>query len=584
MNHLAGKLPFALKRNAAAIIFLLLFCYGFLTTGDYGRSWDEMLEARITVANIQEYKYRFFGDEYAFGNVMGDIKNVKISENHDKDHGMAAYYAFVPIFRLTGFDTRKSMYAWHIYSFLLYFAGLLALYGILKEVFKNPVISMIGTLSYYFTPRFFAEGHYNDKDIVFVSLIFIMVFFMLKAIKNLEWKFVIPYAFFSGLVMNCKVLGIAVWGYFGVFTVIYLLLFNRKTAGRRIAVIFCAVLFSILFYILLTPASWDNPVEFLQFSLENASHFNRWDSWILYDGKYIKPAEQGLPYSYLPKWILMTIPEHVSVFFVISVIAFLCKGVIGLFQAIRHRKEHQNNRTGILNLTDFYFAMFLVLFLILFLYLLLKSPTLVLYNGWRHCYFLYVPITVCCVYVFSLFPAGKAVEEQPEGKPEGKQEGKQAHWRKVKMAGFLKHVTYGLVTVGLISTAADLFYVHPEEFIYLNRTARTMVDMEGYEGDYWNLCVFQMLDQFEEEYYEGKELTITLMGHAFGGQKRSIVSNGKLRYVRDEETPEYYLYNLTMIGDLVVPENFEEVSSISRFGRKIAAVYRDPAYNPEQTG
>ena len=525
----------------AAILMIVMFCAGLSVTFSYGQPWDERVEVGILVSNIREYAAQT-GLEERGAAFFSEYQVPKISEYIEKDHGMAAYYVFFPILAAMGFRQPATMYAWHVYSFLLFFSGVLAVFLILKELFSKPVIWFGGMLSYFMSPRFFAEGHYNNKDITFVSIMLWMLLFLIRAARTAGWKNLTIYAVFSAFLMNCKISGIAIWAFGSFFLLLYQLIRKRdiKTCSR----ILYGFLLSAVLYFALTPASWKQPVQFMKYCIENATHFARWNRVILFNGNMIQPAEKGLPYSYLPTWIMVTTPEHVLLLFAASCGAYVFRLVQRAFLCRQQRFLVKWEDK------EYFAGMLMLLFWLPFAFLVFKSPTMVLYNGWRHCYFLYVPMILLFLYIL----------EPTSGK-------KRRNESRIK-----KYLLYGLLSLGLISAAADLIYYHPYEYVYFNRCSRSVMSVEGFEGDYWNVSTLSVLRRFEDDYYQGEKLKVALMVNSGGGQTGSLLNSDKLQIV-DAGEADYFLFNVSALHDRSVLDGYKFVSGVERAGAVISGVY-----------
>ena len=527
----------------AALLLLIMFAVGIATTFSYGMAWDEGLEKEILLSNIREYA-ALFHQEHKVDILIKSALVGKISESVERDHGMAAYYPFFPVYAAISSQPLASMYAWHIYTFCIFFIGVAAVMMILKELFSNPLIWFGGTLSYFLTPRFFAESHYNNMDLTFISIILGMLLFLIKTARNPSWKNLIPYAFFSGLLMNCRTPGIAVWAFCGFFLVAFQVI-HRASCVTYVKILGGFIL-SIVVYLMLTPASWGNPIEFLQYCLDNATHYTQWDKVIMYNGNMIQPGLNGLPYSYLPKWILMTVPEYVVMLFACSCATF---GIQLAKRALRIVKKQSVPPLGD---KDYFTGMLLLLFWMPFLFLVCQSPTLVLYNGWRHCYFLYAPIIL--VFLYTLEPDGNS------------------NRRAFISSRIRKPLLCGVLILGMLTTTVDLIHFHPYEYVYFNRIARSTLDIQGFEGDYWNVSVIEAARRFEAEHYQGKKLKVALMVDAWGGQEEAILNSDKLQIVDGPEA-DYYLFTTLALNNKLLTQGFKLISGVEIDGYLISGVY-----------
>ena len=530
-----------IMRLISVLLFAILFGISFMAVFSYGQPWDEQEEVGIFFSNMREYAVQA-GLEDRISWFFEKYPVPRISESVEMDHGMAAYYALFPVYLMARLTAGAAMYVWHSYTFCIFFSGVIAVYLILRNLFSKPLIWFGGTLSYYLTPRFFAEGHYNSIDLVFVSFMLWMLYFLIRASRTMAWRYLVPYCFASAFLMNCRISGIAVWA-LGIFFVMVYQIIRRKRGivYGKIAVSF---FLSFLIYYALTPASWGRPVQFLQYCLENATHYSMWDHVVLFKGHMMQPAKNGLPYSYLPVWILITIPEHVLLLFALS-----C-AVYGIRLMKRVSARFRNRPLPALSDSDFFAGMILLFFWLPFIYLVCKSHTLVLYNGWRHCYFLYVPVILHFMYVFESVP-GDSVHSGFKAK---------------------KLLLCGVLVVGLTSVTMDMIHYHPYEYVYFNRLGRSLFSTDGFEGDYWNVSTLGTLRHFEDECYHGEKLKVALMVDAGMGQTESLLNSEKIQVV-DEPEADYYLFNYSALHNRSVLDGYEPVSWIERRGSVISGIY-----------
>ena len=522
-----------------AVLFVMLFLVGLAATFSYGKPWDENIDVGNVMTNIRGYAAVVGLEEQARALTEG-FHEAKIVEYVDRDHGMASYYGFFPIYLFTGFRTTETVYAWHIYTWVIFFSGVVAVYLFLKELFTSPVIWFGGMASFYLSPRFFAEGHYNNKDIVLAVLLIWMLYFLVRTARYGKWRDGILYAFFSALVMNCRIAGIPMWGAGAFFLALYRLL-KRKKEGWSAVV--GGLLLSPVFWFVLTPAAWGNPIGLIQYSLEHSTHYGRWNRVIMFSGNLIRPAEYGVPRSYLAKWLLMTIPEHVLLLFGLSCAVCLFRLAKRIWVRLRHETVPP------IPDRDYFAVLLMLLFWMPFAFLTYISPSLVLYNGWRHCYFLYAPFILLFSYAL-----------EPEEKER-------------KSSRIRYRLLCGVMIIGVISSAVDMIHFHPYQQVYFNRVARSLYAMEDYEGDYWNISNVAVLRRFEEECWQGETLKVALMVDTGAAQTEDMLNSKKLQVV-DESEADYYLFNVSALYDKSVLAGYEPVSTVDVDGYIISGVFR----------
>lgn len=538
-----------LRKGSSLIIillFVLLFFFGFENTDDYGRPWDEKNEITILLANAKEYAQApFFRHLFInFQSIPEDIPF--ISESIEKDHGVAAYYGYLPIYWRVQDSTTAISYSWHLYTYIVWFLSVIFFYLLLKEVYISPVIPPLGAIVYFFTPRLFAESHYNNKDVVFLVFVIVTLYFAVRIMKYLSWRDIILFSIASGFLMNGKILGIAIWGVTGLSMIAHAVVRKNTNWYSYSMKLFAAAVLSLACYTLLTPAAWNDPVSFIEHGLLNATHFSRWDRPILYRGYTIYPAHGGVPYSYLPLWMFITIPVYIS-------LLFLSSGAVYLATLIKKRlKIFEQDR-------EWFVSLFLLIFLFPFLHVVLHAHTTVLYNGWRHCYFLYAPLCICSFYLPDVLLQNMSNKATP------------GSVRAVFMTAIL-------ILAGFITTFTDMIQNRSYEYSYYNRIARCIWSPSDFEGDYWNVSVLPTLRNFSEQNLnEDAPLKIALMRYADGGQlwtKEELQAEGLYQFVSADEA-DYFLFNICALvesEDISIDE-YEMVYSERHFDNDLSAVF-----------
>ena len=98
------------------------------------------------------------------------------------------------------------------------------------------------------------------------------------------------------------------------------------------------------------------------------------------------------------------------------------------------------------------------------------------------------------------------------------------------------------------------------------------VEMEDFEGDYWNISTIPALRHFEKTCYQGEELKVALMVDAGGGQTEALMNSDRLRIV-DESEADYFLFNVSALNDPSVLNEYELKSGLEQDGYLISGVY-----------
>ena len=164
-----------LPRWLIPLFFGLVLVLGLVTVPQYGRPWDERLEMDILRMNLWEYARAVGAEEsaFAFWQEQGNgttSELLPISESIERDHGAAAFYPLAGVVMDTTITEHSRMLLWHLWCWALFTLGALALYGCCRELELSRGISLAAVCFLLLSPRFFAEGHYKNKDTVLMAL------------------------------------------------------------------------------------------------------------------------------------------------------------------------------------------------------------------------------------------------------------------------------------------------------------------------------------------------------------------------------------------------------------------------------
>jgi hypothetical protein len=277
------------------VMIVLLFCFvvGFAVSDHYGTYWDQDMERSILMSNVKSYSNASETIASYTELYFLDFPNVQpIEETVERDHGMAIYLPMFPMLIQRGLDMGYYKTVQHIYTFLVFFLGVIALYYLAKEVTKSKKYGLLVSMLYYTAPRFFAEGHYNNKDMMLLSLMLITYSMGYACVKKPKIIRCILFALAGAFTINMKIPGAIAPGIMGVIFI--LSIFKKEGKRYRIermdkAIVTFALL--IAFYYLLTPAMWLDVRAYFEYLFANAVQFSRWDGLIFLTEKYINILE-----------------------------------------------------------------------------------------------------------------------------------------------------------------------------------------------------------------------------------------------------------------------------------------------------
>ena len=382
-----------ISKNITYFLFSIFFLIGLLTFRDYGMWGDEEFQ-RFSGFYWLNYVLSFTSfDELKNITALKIDQIIDFTLPHPKNH---PYYGIIfdlpaafleSIFQIE--DPKNYFHFRHFLNFTLFFVGSIFFYKLLLNRFSNYNVSLIGTLFFVLSPRIYGNSFYNNKDVVFLSLITIALYYSFKALDKPSYKNLLIFSIFAALSTAHRVLGILLPVSFITF---YLLsvLSNNKNLNNLFGMIFFCV-FYFIFSILLWPALWSNPIENL------ISAFSWFSSQILeipmlFNGKYVNTS--FLPYNYIFTWIFITTPILYTILFIIGYFQIFRRFFLK-FLNIKDNTYYYDLWRGVNEKKDL-FILFNITGVISYLIL----SNVILYNGWRHLYFTNIFIIYIATYAF----------------------------------------------------------------------------------------------------------------------------------------------------------------------------------------
>ncbi|MEG1471359.1 MAG: glycosyltransferase family 39 protein [Clostridia bacterium] len=534
-----------------ALFFLALTLIGLFTCGDYGLPCDEPAEQVILRQNMMEYAIRFLGENSSAAQYYDGLGIVPISQSIERDHGECAFYLAAPLLTLQASAPETLTLLWHMLCWLWFMVGAFALYGFCRETGLNRLISCAGALLLCLCPRFFAEGHYNNKDLVLLSLVLATLWLGLRFLKKPNFLRGLLFSLAGAMASNTKVVGIFAWGLMGLCTV--LLLVASKRFHKRMAAVAAVTIGSfVLFYALLTPACWGQPMDYLRYLLLNASGFTRWPGVVLFRGALYEHAISPLPRYYLPYMMLVTLPLYLPVL-----------AVLGQFSTLR--RVWRQKSAALRDETTLALLAATLLWLVPLLFAAFTRP--LVYNGWRHFYFVFAGVSILAaqgVGAVWRFCVKRA---------------KAAHarlWRRL-----LPLTLCACFAVSAWGIAAN----HPYQYGYYNVLARGNAQNEM-ELDYWVVSTLNAMKRLISEPRNqalplklGARDDMSWFGVAHGAAVLPKAQREALSVAYEPDAP-YLLENTTYakIYATAPPQGYHVLFTVQSYGNVLCTVYeRDGA-------
>lgn len=529
-------------RIISAFVLLLMFVVGLLVSSDYSMGWDEPHEIRILQKNVRAYADAFLGPDSQVVYVYEELGVNSIASDVERDHGQAAYYPFAlymlqPRFLTGDYDYISVSIPYHYYTFVICFSAVIAFYLLAYELFNDRRVALLCAVTLFIMPRFFAESHYNNKDMVLFSLLMDSFCFGIRAIKHRKIVDALLFALVAALAANTKIIGVFFFGVIGIFYIIYLSL-NKLWDKKGLIVMTVTISAFCLLYYAFTPAMWKNPISFFEYCFNNALHFSRWAGTVLFGGQIYRPSEGELPRRYLPQFMLMTTPIFISILATVGG----CRAVATIFGKEKH--------LGSAAFDQLFFILMMMCCALIPLLLSIVTKSLV-YNGWRHFYFCFAGVAALMAYGMDILVR---------------------KWPKVSIP---------ILLAAILFTSAQNMINHPYQYVYYNLFAGDNI-AQTYELDYWGVSTREGLF-YTARYSDGDiKLSCWDIGSSwsvkYGFEYLSSEDRSRIELLEPFDCSADYLLENTTYKNLEetppIPEEFLLEKVISAYGEPILNIYK----------
>jgi hypothetical protein len=350
-----------------AIIFAILIIFGLSNYKDYGISWDEPAQRLIGEVS---YNYLVHGDQ--------NLKTFK-----DADYGVGIELPLIMIEKGLKLENPRQIYlVRHLVAHFFFLVCLLCGYLLILNLFKSRWLALAGVLFFVLHPLIYAHSFFNTKDVPFMAMYLVCFLFIYKAFDTYKLSMFLLAGMASGFMINLRIMGVMLALFVFGFIVIDLMSKWKDKKFRIIAFKSVSIfLLALCITLYLTwPYLYENPIQNLVSAFKNMSKF-RWSREVLYLGQLIEANK--LPWHYAVVWFAITTP-----------LVYLILGVLGFsFTAMKLLSKPQRlfengiNRHLIIYILCFSAPLIAVI--------VFKS---VVYDSWRHLYFVYPPFVLLAVY------------------------------------------------------------------------------------------------------------------------------------------------------------------------------------------
>jgi hypothetical protein len=506
------------------IILICFFLVGLSIYDDYGASADEHIQIEGLHICWRDMMQKLDLPYPAEFDELPELNNFQ-----NRYYGQAAMFPVVIIESLYHFslDISEIIKIRHLWSFLCYITAAVLFSVMVQKNRKNQYLTSAALLLLILQPRLFGDIFYNDRDLMLITWMLITLFFFDQLVQKSSPIFIIPAGLALAITINTRIFGIVML----IFPA-YVFLFIRSK--RKVIIFF--LITALIFMFLIYPLAWTNPIgifpqladHFLKHQRTNDTGFNA--RLLFMNQKYY---EHETPWYYLPVYILISTP-FTHLFF----------GTFGLFLFITDiiRKR--------LYVEEYQLSGMLLIFTGTILGVLLTKP--VFYNGWRHFYFLSVPILLFAVRGFDFFLTSEN--------------------KKIFFTGCFSVIFFTVVNIMWIVNA------HPYQIIYLNPVVRRKAAGK-FDRDYWLISTPECLYYLDKLVPEGEIQIYDLdafIDYAKIGIEEKIRSRFRAEaWIQAEKPIPFIIYNYTnkQGNEKSIPGYFP-IYHIERDGMKIAEIFQ----------
>jgi hypothetical protein len=384
----------------------------------------------------------------------------RLLTRRDRDYGVFVEMPLAGLEHALGLEDSRQIYLMrHLATFVLFWSAVIAFFFLAKGRYDSWQLALVGSALLILTPRIFAHSFFNSKDIGFLSVFVFAMFTLRRFWLDRSALNASLHACASAAAITTRIGGVLI----PVLTVLVIgpeLLCRsstRRLAQRTVGLVALYATLTALLTIALWPYLWQNPVGNFSSAFEAMSSF-RWGGDVLFMGSFVPATE--LPWFYVPVWLVITVPVMYLLLFGVGSGSLLSAVWKSHFRITCRGKDHED-------------LIYLAIFLIpIVSAIALKS---VLYDGWRHLFFVYPAFLLVALRGFAALLSG---------------------FKSSSAAELLRYACLILLGALGVSSVASAYWIgqnHPHQNVYFNVLAGDDVG-RNFELDYWGLSYRQGLE------------------------------------------------------------------------------------------
>jgi hypothetical protein len=457
---------------------------GLRTYKTYGISWDEADQRNL---GLTTYNYLFHGGDsikYIDNKVYGVVFELPLA-------------AVEKVFNLT--DVRDIYLMRHLLTHLFFLLGAFAFFLLIDYLYHNKLLASIGFLLMVVNPLIYAHSFFDSKDVPFLSMFSIC--FLVTAVafrkNNVKWYILLGIA--CGLLTNIRIMGVLLTVCIWVFFVLdYMAAKPDRLARKKILknlLIFTVTSFGVL--LITWPYLYSNPGQNFIDAFKQLSRWS-WEGDVLFWGTVYKSHD--LPAYYAISWFSISNP-----------IIYLALGFFGIvYCAIKFLK---NPKQMIFDKESRNQLLFVFCFVEPLLTILAFHS--VIFDAWRHIYFIYPPFILAAIFGLDYLFKTKA-----------------------------KWLVCTIVIASIGYTGFYMVSNFPHENVYFNEFVKKDPEYlrKNFETDYWGLAFKQSLEYILQD--DTAKKIYVKVSHPPGVNNSWMLKpedRARLSYVNNRDSCKYFI-------------------------------------------
>lgn len=488
-----------------------------MNSQDYGMAWDEPAQREIGTVS---YNYLFHGDQ-------------TLRTYHDQDYGVGFELPLIVMEKALGLeDTRRIFELRHLVSHLFFILCLFCGFWLTYKLFGRVWIAIAGVLMFVLHPVIYAHSFFNTKDIPFMGVFLICFLIIHIAYRSYRFTHFALLGLALGYLMNLRLMGVLLLMLVIVFIIAdYIQQFKNPEVSRKIlrsGLLMLLSFFAALYFS--WPYLYESPHDKLIGAFKNMSRF-RLNIDVLYFGEMVSSTQ--LPWHYIPVWLSITTP--------LFYLGLALTGIGLAFYRILQKPEdvfaNDIRRHLIIYTASFILPIVAVI--------MLNS---VLYDSWRHLFFVYPPLVMLALYGLSKIETHRT-----------------------------RHLVIPILLVSFMASLTFMVRNHPHQHLYFNTLLSSKKEnniRHQFEMDYWGVSYLLAIEEVLR--IDGSEQILINFSTRAGEftAVEMLSEKDQQRILITEDNPKYFITGYRYHPQDYPYSKSQEIFSIKVMNNTILSVFQ----------